>query len=228
MKISGLQKLTLLDYPGKVACTVFTPGCNFRCPFCHNASLVFDRVEQISEAEVLSFLDKRKGILDGVCITGGEPTLQKDLGDFIRKIKEKGFLVKLDTNGTFPDRLQALLDGGVLDYVAMDIKGAKETYPAAAGVENALVEKVARSVRLLESSSVPHEFRTTTVKGIHTANDFKNIAQWIAGAKDYYIQQYNASDDLIGEAFESFSKEELEAFADLVRPYVGQVTVRGV
>ena len=227
MKISGLQKLTLLDYPGKVACTVFTPGCNLRCPFCHNASLVFSCAGEIDEETIFSFLKKRTGVLDGMCVTGGEPLLQKDIADFLSKVKALGYLVKLDTNGTFPDRLQPLLEEKLVDYVAMDIKASPDNYDNATGVVTDL-EKVRRSVALLKESGVPHEFRTTTVKGIHTAQDFEAIAQWLAGEEQFFIQQYKVADDMIGDAFESFSKEELEAFAAIVAKTVKTVAVRGV
>ena len=226
MKISGIQKLTLLDFPGKVACTVFTPGCNLRCPFCHNASLVFSCADEIGEESVLSFLNKRVGVLDGVCVTGGEPLLQKDIGGFLRKVKALGYLVKLDTNGTFPDRLQPLLEERLVDYVAMDIKASPENYDNATGVVTDL-EKVRRSVDLLKESGVEHEFRTTTVKGIHTAADFEAIAQWLSGEKRFFIQQYRVADDMIGEPFESFTKEELESFAAIVAKTVAEVAVRG-
>ena len=227
MKISGLQKLTLLDYPGKVACTVFTPGCNLRCPFCHNATLVFSCTDEIGEAQVLSFLEKRAGVLDGVCVTGGEPLLQKDIADFLSKVKALGYLVKLDTNGTFPERLAPLLEAKLVDYVAMDIKASPDNYDTATGVATDL-EKVRRSVELLKASGVAHEFRTTTVKGIHTAADFEAIAQWLDGEAQFFIQQYKIADDMIGEPFESFSKEELEAFAAIVAKTVKTVAVRGV
>ena len=227
MKISGIQKLTLLDFPGKVACTVFTPGCNLRCPFCHNASLVFSCTDEIGEESVLSFLKKRVGVLDGVCVTGGEPLLQKDIAAFLRKVKALGYLVKLDTNGTFPDRLQPLLDEKLVDYVAMDIKASPDNYDNATGVVTDL-DKIRRSVTLLRQSGVAHEFRTTTVKGIHTAADFEAIAQWLRGEERFFIQQYKVADDMIGDAFESFSKEELEAFAAIVAKTVKTVAVRGV
>ena len=226
MKISGIQKLTLLDYPGKVACTIFTPGCNLRCPFCHNASLVFSCADEIGEESVLSFLRKRVGVLDGICVTGGEPLLQKDIADFLRKVKALGYLVKLDTNGTFPDRLQPLLEEKLVNYVAMDIKASPDNYDNATGVVTDL-EKVRRSVALLKESGVAHEFRTTTVKGIHTAADFEAIAQWLKGEDRFFIQQYKVADDMIGDPFESFTKEELDTFAAIVAKTVSQVAVRG-
>jgi len=226
MKISGIQKLTLLDFPGKVACTVFTPGCNLRCPFCHNATLVFSCTDEIGEENVLAFLKKRVGILDGMCVTGGEPLLQKDIADFLRKVKALGYQIKLDTNGTFPDRLQPLLAEQLVDYVAMDIKAAPGNYDNATGVVTDL-EKVRQSVELLKHSGIPYEFRTTTVKGIHTTADFTELAQWLQGAENYYIQQYKIADDMIGAPFESFTKAELDAFATIMRQAVKNVGVRG-
>ncbi len=228
MKLSGIQKLTLLDFPGKVACTLFTPGCNFRCPFCHNASLVFSCVRNITEEEVFAFLKKRTGILDGVCITGGEPLLQKDIAPFLAQVKALGFLVKLDTNGAFPDRLEPLLQAKAVDYVAMDVKASRQNYHTAIGLATVDLDSIERSVELLKTSGVDHEFRTTTVKGIHTSKDFEDIAQWLAGEEKYFLQQYTPSDDMIGDPFEQFTKEELEAFAAIVRRTVKNVEIRGI
>ena len=228
MKISGIQKLTLLDFPGRVACTIFTPGCNFRCPFCHNALLVFNRTDEIPEEEVLDFLKKRAGILDGICITGGEPLLQKDIAQFIRKVRDLGYLVKLDTNGTFPELLGELLGEKLVDYVAMDIKSSRKNYHIAAGTDSVDIGKINESINLLKSSGIPHEFRTTTVKGIHTKEDFEDIADWLAGEENYFIQQYKVSDDMIGDEFESFSKEELESFREIVAKSVRNVSLRGI
>ncbi len=198
MQIYGLNKTTLLDYPEHVAATVFTGGCNFRCPFCHNASLVLkpDAGLKISEEEVLGFLQKRKGILQGVCITGGEPTLQPDLYDFIRKVKELGYLVKLDTNGYRPEALQELLERRMLDYVAMDIKASKENYAKAAGVCNIALTGIEESVEILKNSGVPYEFRTTVVKGIHNIEEFDAIGQWLAGSRAYYLQAYREDENV--------------------------------
>ena len=182
MKIAGLSKLTLLDFPGRMACIVFTEGCNFRCPFCHNASLVTrtGENEEISEQEFFSFLKKRKGILDGVVITGGEPTIAEGLYEFIAEVRELGYPVKLDTNGSFPDRIKRLLDGGMLDYIAMDIKTAREEYPKVTGVA-VDYEKILRSIELIRGSGIPHEFRTTVVRGLHTEEDIVNIARMLGG-----------------------------------------------
>ena len=231
MKISGLQKLTLLDYPGKLACTIFTTGCNFRCPFCQNASLVLPEAEsdRMDEEEVLSFLKKREGVLDGVCITGGEPCLQSDLEDFIEKVRSFGFSVKLDTNGSFPEKLSSLLEKGLLDYVAMDIKTSKERYLEVCGVKNEkILENVCKSVEILKNSGVPHEFRTTTAKELQTEEDFRKIGEWLKGEKKYFIQQYVSSGDLVGEEKTPYEKEDLEKFANLVRNFVENVEIRGI
>ncbi|MCI7334016.1 MAG: anaerobic ribonucleoside-triphosphate reductase activating protein [Oscillospiraceae bacterium] len=230
MNISGIQKLTLLDFPGKLACTVFTSGCNFRCPFCHNASLVLPGMsDHIDEQEVFSFLKKREGILEGVCITGGEPCLQPDLETFIRKVRDIGFAVKLDTNGSFPEKLSSLLEKGLLDYVAMDIKTSKERYPEVCGVQNErLFENVQKSVEILKSSSVPHEFRTTTARELQTKEDFEKIGRWLSGEKRYFIQQYEASGELVGDEMTPYEKEELTEFAKVMKNFVENVEIRGI
>ena len=199
MIIHGFQKMTLLDYPGQVACTIFTAACNLRCPFCYNAGLVtkIESAERIDEAEVLAYLQKRKGILDGVCITGGEPTLQKDLADFIRKIRALGYAVKLDTNGTNPAVLQSLLDEGLLDYVAMDIKNTPEKYAATVGVPSFDVTPIRRSIDLLLAGRVDFEFRTTVVAEYHTPEDIGEIARWLSGAPRYFLQPFVDSGNLI-------------------------------
>lgn len=231
MKISAIQKLTLLDYPGHVACTVFTPGCNFRCPFCHNATLVLPEMQQIGMTceEVLDFLKKRTGILDGVCLTGGEPLLQNGVDDFLRKVKDLGFSVKLDTNGSFPDRLEKLITDGLVDRVAMDVKNSPERYGLTIGLPDFDIAPVERSKELLMGGSVEYEFRTTVVKGLHTAESLADAAKWIRGAKDYYLQQFRDSGNLIAPAgLSACSKEEMKAFAEAAEPYVQNVHLRGI
>ena len=182
MKISGLQKTTLLDFPGHVACTIFTGGCNFRCPFCHNSDLLDNGADDdYTEEEVFEFLHKRKRVLEGVCITGGEPTLQPDLEDFIRKVRELGLAVKLDTNGYKPELLKDLCQKGLLDYVAMDIKASRDHYGEVAGAPGLNMELVDESIAFLLSGITPYEFRTTVVRGLHTAEDFRKIGPWIKG-----------------------------------------------
>ena len=232
MLISGLQKLTLLDYPGHVACTVFTAGCNFRCPFCHNAPLVLpERIEGDPNGEetVLQFLKKRQGILDGVAITGGEPLLQRDMADFLRKIRDMGFAVKLDTNGSFPDRLIELVEAGLVDRVAMDIKNSPALYAKTAGVKELDLGPIERSKDYLLEGHVEYEFRTTVVKGLHTAESLQEAAEWIRGAKEYYLQQFKDSGDIIDlKDLGAFSDEEMRGLAAKIRPILPTVRLRGV
>ncbi|MBE5875206.1 MAG: anaerobic ribonucleoside-triphosphate reductase activating protein, partial [Lachnospiraceae bacterium] len=222
MQIYGFNKTTLLDYPEHVAATVFTGGCNFRCPFCQNGGLVLglNPDERIEEEEVLSYLKKRQGILEGVCITGGEPTLQQDLREFICKVKEMGYLVKLDTNGYRPQVLWNLLQEELLDYVAMDIKASKANYAVAAGVKELDVSRIEESVGILKSGRVPYEFRTTVVKGIHSIDEFEEIGQFLAGGRAYYLQQYRENENVIVQGYEAFSKSEMERMAQLARKYI--------
>jgi pyruvate formate lyase activating enzyme len=230
MLLCGLQKLTLLDYPGKMACTVFTGGCNFRCPFCHNASLVLAPGQDgtLDEAEFFAFLQKRRNLLDGVCVTGGEPLLQPDLADFLQKIRALGYLIKLDTNGSSPEKLKALVRAGLLDYVAMDIKAAPEHYGAVIGVPGYDTTAVEESASFLLSGAVPCEFRTTCVKGLHTAHDFERIAEWLAGPTPYFLQGFVDSGDLIGSGVAPFSRTEMEGFLAIVRSRVQNAALRGV
>lgn len=230
MKISGLQKTTLLDFPGRVAATIFTAGCNFRCPFCHNSDLL-DNVENggYTEEEVLNFLKKRSNILEGVCISGGEPTLQPDLEIFIRKIRDMDLAVKLDTNGYRPDVLKMLCNKGLLDYVAMDIKSSHEHYPEVSGISGIKMDRIDESIEFLVSGHIPYEFRTTVVRGLHSSEDFRLMGPWIQGCLKYYLQCFTESGQvLIPGVYSEFTKEEMCQFADLVRPYVGQVSLRGI
>ncbi len=227
MNIQGYQKLTLLDFPSKMACTVFTGGCNLRCPFCHNASLVNDPNAYSSSAdEVLEYLKKRKGILDGVCITGGEPLLQPDLEDYIKNIKALGYSVKLDTNGYLPDRLERLLQTDLVDYVAMDIKSSKENYGKATGVDID-IKKIEKSVELLKNGSIPYEFRTTVVKGIHSVEDLRKTAEWIKGTKKYFLQKYRDSGDILGDGCSGFSDEEMDEILNTVKAVIPEAEIRG-
>ena len=230
MEIHGIQKMTLLDYPEKVACTIFTARCNFRCPFCHNASLVthVDAAAAISEEEVFSFLAKRQGILDGVCITGGEPLLQPDIEEFIWKVKELGYQVKLDTNGSHPDRLRRLTEAGLLDYVAMDIKNSPERYGETAGRPGLDLAPFRESVSFLLSGAVAYEFRTTVVRELHDGDSFRAIGPWLSGARRYYLQSFVDRDTVLRAGLHPWDRESLEAFAGLVRPWVERVELRGV
>ena len=231
MLISGLQKLTLLDYPGKVACTVFTPGCNLRCPFCHNAPLVLPELagQDTDEEQVLSFLRKRQGVLDGVAVTGGEPLLHKELPAFLEKVRALGFMIKLDTNGTFPERLKDIVDAGLVDRVAMDIKNSPELYAKTVGLDSFDIRAVERSKDFLLVGKTDYEFRTTVVCGLHTRESVVNAAKWIAGAKEYYLQQFKDSGSVIAiDGLSEYSKEEMHSLADAAAQYVPSVQVRGV
>ena len=231
MLVSGLQKLTLLDYPGKVACTVFTGGCNFRCPFCHNSALVLpDQLAHDSSAEqVLAFLRKRVGVLDGVAVTGGEPLLHPDIADFLKEIKAMGFLVKLDTNGSFPDRLIGIVEAGLADRVAMDIKNAPALYAKTVGLERFDLAGVTKSKDFLLEGRVDYEFRTTVVRGLHTEESLLAAAEWIRGAREYYLQQYKDSGAILdAEGLGAFDADEMHRLADAVREIIPTVEVRGV
>ncbi len=213
-----------------MACTVFAPGCNFRCPFCHNASLVLPEraVDEIPQSEFFAFLEKRVGILDGVCITGGEPLLQPGLTDFLRRIRAMGFQIKLDTNGAFPDRLRALAEAGLLEYVAMDLIISPARYAETVGLPAFDLSFVRESVDWLLEGHLPYEFRTTVVRQLHTAEDLLAIADWIRGAERYFLQAFVDSGDVLSSNLSGYDKQEMEVFADLIRPILPQVEVRGL
>ena len=230
MLINGFQKLTILDYPGKVACIVFTPGCNFRCPFCHNASLVthIDRETYIDVDEVLTYLKKRQGLLDGVVITGGEPLLQDGIEEFIAEIKSLGYAVKLDTNGSFPEKLISIVEKGLVDYVAMDIKNSKEKYGMTVGVENFDITPVEKSVDFLKQGKVDYEFRTTVVKDFHTLEDIQDIVVWLKGAHKYFLQNFVDSGDLITDGLEPVSALLLKEMKEKATEFIPSVEIRGI
>lgn len=229
MKICGLQKMTLLDYPAKVACTVFTEGCNLRCPFCHNAGLVNKTVsEAYPEEEILGFLAKRCDVLDGVCITGGEPLLQPDIEAFIYKIKKIGYSVKLDTNGTMPERLKKLIDNKYVDYVAMDVKNRIEKYSLSAGADMQWSSSVEKSIDILLEGKVDYEFRTTVVKELHTVSDIEALAKRISGAKNYFLQQFVDSGNLICGNLTPHDVSVLETMREVAARYTQNVQLRGV
>ena len=231
MKIQGLQKLTLLDYPGKLAATIFTAGCNFRCPFCHNASLVTQIRDEadLPTEEVLDFLKKRNTVLQGVCISGGEPLLQRDIEDFLRSLKAFGYQVKLDTNGSNFDKLKNLLDQKLVDYVAMDIKNAPDKYGGTIGLEeNIFLKDILLCVDYLKGSPVPYEFRTTLVREFHKREDMERIGQWLKGAKNYYLQEFVDSGDLIQTGLRPYNKEVMEQALAIVQQYVPGAKIRGM
>ena len=229
VSLQGLQKLTLLDYPGKVACTVFTGGCNFRCPFCQNRDLLpCGQPSQYSEAELLGFLQKRRGLLDGVGISGGEPLLQEELPQLLEKIKAMGYCVKLDTNGSFPEQLQQLVAENLVDYVAMDIKSSPSQYGAASGVGRLYLSKVQQSVQFLLRGTVPYEFRTTVVRELHGAEELQAIGQWLQGAQRYFLQGFEDSERVLKPGLHSYSAAEMERLRQLVLPWVPQTALRGI
>ena len=229
MRIDGLQTLTLLDYPGKVACTVFTSGCNMRYPFCHTASLVCGEVPPFMEKEeFFAFLKKRTGVLDGVCVTGGEPLLQEGLIPFLLEVKEKGFTTKLDTNGLLHDRLRAVVEAGAVDYVAMDIKNCKARYAETAGVPGLDLAPIEKSVQFLMEGKVDYEFRTTVVKELHNKADFGEIGQWLKGAKRYFLQSFKDSGDILSPGLSPMEKADLLEIRDRLRAEIPVVELRGV
>ena len=229
MKIHGLQKMTLLDFPGRVACTVFFGGCDMRCPFCHNAELLDGSAPAVmDEEELIGFLKKRQGLLDGVAFTGGEPLLQKDLPDLAKRVQELGYPVKLDTNGTHPERLGRMIQDGLVQYVAMDIKNSPDRYAETAGLENLDMGPIRESAAMLLEGTVDYEFRTTAVEELHDDSSFEQIGQWIRGARRYYLQRFTDRDTVPFEGLHAPAEERMRHWADIVRPAVPAVELRGV
>lgn len=229
MRIYGFQKTTLLDYPGHVAATVFTGGCNFCCPYCHNKDLINPRhAPGFTEDEVLAVLNKRRNILEGICITGGETTLQPGLESFIRKVRSLGLAIKLDTNGYRPQVLKSLCRQNLIDYVAMDIKAGPQNYARACGLPSIDLALIQESIDFLKSVSFPAEFRTTAVKGIHCQQDFREIGPWLEGARFYYLQNYVDSEQVLCPGFSGFTPGELLSFLDLVKPFAAACQIRGL
>lgn len=230
MKIHGYSKLTLLDYPGTIGATLFTGGCNFRCPFCQNGGLVLSPEEEpiIPEEEIFAFLKKRQGLLEGVCITGGEPTLQPDLPEFITKIRALGYRIKLDTNGYRPRVLKQLIKEGLIDMAAMDIKSSKTQYHKVANIGNFDLSRIEESVDFLKENHIPYEFRTTIVKELHTTEVIEDIGQWLRGSQAYYLQEYKNSDQVIIPGFTPCTKEEMINFQTILKKYIDRVEIRGI
>lgn len=227
MKIYGFEKLSMVDFEGHLCATVFTGGCNFRCPFCQNADLVnVTNLEQYSEDEIFAHLEKRKNVLDSVCISGGEPTLNPDLKNFIQKLKQRGLLVKLDTNGTKPDLLKELIDEGLIDYVAMDVKNSPALYPKTAGaIVN--MDDVGKSVELLKSNVVPYEFRTTLVSGHHSNESIEEMGKWLDGADKIYLQCFVDSGNCLQQGLQKVPKDRALIFKTILQKYINQVELRG-
>ncbi len=230
MRICGLQKLAMVDYPGKLAATVFTGGCNLRCPFCHNALLVTRLAEspELSQEEILAFLTSRRKLLDGMVLSGGEPLMQPGAADFLRQVRQLGLSIKVDTNGCYPHVLEELLSQGLVDYVAMDIKNSPEKYPLTVGIPNFDLTPVQRSIDLLRGCGIDYEFRTTVVRELHTEQDILSICQWVKGAPTYALQNFVDSGNLISTGLHSPEPVALEGFARLAQPFFNQVLVRGM
>lgn len=237
MYIHGLQKMTLLDFPGKVACTVFLGGCDMRCPFCHNWELVDMSAQAVmDDTELISFLEGRVGLLDGVAFTGGEPLMRKDLAEMMKKIRDMGFLIKLDTNGNHPDELKKILEEGLVDYVAMDVKNSPERYGETIGLPGFDISRIRESIEYLisngksqdDAAGFDYEFRTTVVKQFHNEDSFKGIAQLIKGAGRYYLQEFVDRETVPYAGLEGCTKEEMNRFLDIVAPYVKNAEIRGV
>ena len=235
MNIAGLQKMTLLDFPGKVACTVFLQGCNFRCPFCHNSDLLPGQGEPLmDDQELLAFLQKRKGLLDGVCITGGEPTLQPQLLQLMGRIKALGYAVKLDTNGSRPQVLRELVEAGVVDYVAMDIKNSREEYPQTAGMKEGLLPGVEESIRYLLSGVVDYEFRTTVAHPLHSADSIAAMGKWVCDLaegqkpKRWFLQCYVDRESVLLGGLSAPTKENMEKYSQILGLYTEVISLRGV
>lgn len=231
--ICGLQKMTLLDFPGKIACTVFLGGCNFRCPFCHNSELFMGKPEKLMEdEEFFAFLKSRRGLLDGVCVSGGEPTLYKTLPDFLAKIKEMGFLVKLDTNGYRPEVLKALVQQGLVDYVAMDVKNSPAMYAQTVGLEKMELSSIEESLRLLIGGELPYELRTTLVRQLHDAASIQDMGAWLAALvpgrkpKKLFLQSFVDRDTVLFAGLSAPEQEATAGFAKILAPFAEEVTIR--
>lgn len=230
MQIHGFQKMTMLDYPGKVACTLFTAGCNFRCPFCHNALLVteIDGAATCDFGEILSYLKKRRGVLDGVAVTGGEPLMNRDVPELLKQLKDIGYAIKLDTNGSYPALLREIVSAGLVDYVAMDVKNSKEKYALTVGLPKLDLAPIEESVDFLLSGAVDFEFRTTVVKEFHTEADIAAIADWIEGAPRYFLQNFKESDHMIGSGLHAHDENTLNRMRAAAAKKIPTVALRGV
>ncbi len=230
MKIGGIQKTSLLDYPDVISAIIWTVGCNFRCPFCYNKEIVIGNVQPVSEKEVMSFLEKRKGMLEGLVISGGEPLMQKDISDFCEKVKKMSYLIKIDTNGMYPEKLKELIDKNLIDYVAMDIKASKKKYEKLTNVK-VNIKKIEESINLLQNSKIDYEFRTTFVPKLLTKDDIIDIAKWLNGSKKFYLQQFKPNSPLISaklEDFTPYTKKELADTLEEIKSHFDICAVRGI
>ncbi len=230
MKIGGIQKISLLDYPDKISAIIWTVGCNFRCPFCYNINLVYEKTDLIMEEEILKFLEKRKGVLEGLVISGGEPLLQKDIFDFCKKVKKIGYEIKIDTNGTKPKELQRLIDEKLVDYISMDVKAPKNKYDILAG-SKVIIKNIEKSIELIKNSNIDYEFKTTFVPKLLSKNDIIEIGKWLKGAKKYFLQQFKNDVPVLSDEIEGipiYSKEELIDTIEKVKPYFKYCKVRGI
>ena len=229
MKLHGIQKMTLLDFPGCVSCTIFLGGCDFRCPFCHNFELIDGTMKPtMDDDELIKFLESRKGLLEGVAITGGEPLMHKDLPELIQRIHDAGYRVKLDTNGYHPDLLKIILDMGIVEYVAMDIKNSPEKYPLTCGIDNVDMSKIYDSISLIMNSDIEYEFRTTVVNELHESDDFYKIGEMIKGAKRYFLQRFTDRDSVPYGNLTPPSFDKMHKFAEISREFVPKTELRGV
>ena len=230
MNICGYQKTTLLDYPGHVAATIFTGGCNFRCPFCHNSDLVVNSTMSpcISQEEIFSFLKKRKNVLSGICITGGEPTLQTNLSEFIKKVRSLGYKIKLDTNGYRPDVISSLLEDNLLDYIAMDIKAGLSNYAKVSGIPNLDTSKIKESISIIENSGIDYEFRTTVVKELHNRQDFLEISEMLSSSSSYFIQSFKDSGNILTPGLSFCDIDTLNQYLAIVKNKLPFSSLRGI
>ena len=230
MQICGLQKLSMVDYPGLLAATVFTGGCNLRCPFCHNAPLVTGLADAptLTQEEVLDFLSTRRGLLDGVVLSGGEPLLHPEAPEFLSQVRALGFSIKVDTNGCYPEALSHILEAGLADYVAMDLKNSPARYGETVGVKNFDLAPIRESLHLLKTSGIPYELRTTVVRELHTPEEIRAMGEWAQGAPVYCLQRFVDSGNLISPGLHAPSEGEIQALAQAARPWFGQVEIRGI